>query len=137
MLTKIKYIMLSLGLVAITGTSAIANKDVTNEIAEGCKLEISTYCNNVVPGQSRMLACFYAHSDKLSSQCETSLYEGAAKLKKDVSLLTYAINECAGDIKQFCSKVKIGERRIFRCLKENGSRITAECTKALDQTNLD
>lgn len=52
--------------------------------AEKCQAEIGTYCNDVTPGQERMLACLYAHGEKLSEPCKYSLYEASVQLKRAV-----------------------------------------------------
>ena len=39
--------------------------------------ELETYCKDVTPGDGRILACLYAHGDKLSGQCEYALYDAA------------------------------------------------------------
>ena len=33
----------------------------------------------MTPGQGRVLACLYAHGDKLSAKCEYALYDAAAQ----------------------------------------------------------
>ena len=55
--------------------SAGAEQSLVETVANGCKAEIETYCKDVTPGQGRMLACLYAHSDKLSGKCEYALYD--------------------------------------------------------------
>jgi hypothetical protein len=53
--------------------SAGAQQSLVETVANGCKNEIETYCNDVTPGEGRVLACLYAYSDKLSSTCEYAL----------------------------------------------------------------
>ncbi len=36
--------------------------------------DLETYCKNVTPGEQRILACLYAHEDKLSGRCVYALY---------------------------------------------------------------
>ncbi len=50
--------------------------------AEGCQAEIETYCKDVTPGESRILACLYAHGDKLSEGCKYALYEATGQLAR-------------------------------------------------------
>jgi hypothetical protein len=50
--------------------SANAQQDLVDTVANGCKTELEKYCNQVTPGQGRVLACLYAYGDKLSSKCE-------------------------------------------------------------------
>ena len=41
-------------------------QDIVSQIQTGCETEIKDYCSQVTMGEGRMLACFYAHEDKLS-----------------------------------------------------------------------
>jgi hypothetical protein len=42
-------------------------------VLDGCNSELAQYCAEVTPGEGRLLACLYAHEDKLSGQCERAL----------------------------------------------------------------
>ena len=58
-------IFVMIGLI-FTITSANAQQDLLETVADGCKMEIEKYCGQVTPGQGRILACLFAHGDKLS-----------------------------------------------------------------------
>jgi Cysteine rich repeat len=44
---------------------------LATQVRESCSSELSQYCAEVAPGEGRLLACLYAHGDKLSGQCES------------------------------------------------------------------
>ena len=51
------------------GVSATASaQDIVTTVQEGCKAEIANYFSQVSMGERRLLACLYAHEDKLSGQ---------------------------------------------------------------------
>jgi hypothetical protein len=50
--------------------------------SEGCRAEIETYCKDVTPGEARILACLYAHEDKLPERCLYALYEASGQLER-------------------------------------------------------
>ena len=50
-------------------------------MAKGCEAAITTTCKDVTPGEGRILACLYAHGDKLSGKCEYALYDAAIQLE--------------------------------------------------------
>ena len=77
----------------------------------------------MTPGEGRILACLYAHSDKLSGKCEFALYDAAAQLERAVAALSYVVNECADDLDQFCRDVAAGEGRLLMCLDKNDQKI--------------
>jgi hypothetical protein len=115
-------------LAAMTGTAGA--QDLVTQVQQGCAAEIKQYCSQVMPGEGRLLACFYAHEDKLTAQCEYALYDAAAQLERAVSALNYVAGQCAGDIQKFCSSVAMGEGRIEQCLKAKGEEVSAGCRQA-------
>jgi hypothetical protein len=112
-------------------SSAWAVENVVETVANGCEKELTTYCKDVTPGEGRLLACLYAHSDKLTGQCEYALYDAAAQLERFVAALSYVANECDADLEKFCADIEVGEGRVLKCLDENSSKISARCTQAL------
>lgn len=113
---------------------AAGAQDLVQEVAEGCKTEIEGFCKDVTPGQGRMLACLYAHGDKLSGRCEYALYDAAVQLERAVAALTYVANECDADIETHCASVEMGEGRIVQCLK--AAEVSARCSQAMKDVGL-
>ena len=85
-------------------------------VATGCEKELAAYCQGVTPGEGRILACLYAHADKLSGQCEYALFDAAAQLERAVAALAYLVNECGDDLDNYCAGVAAGEGRLLDCL---------------------
>ena len=112
-------------------SSAWAVENVVETVATGCEKELTTYCKDVTPGEGRILACLYAHSDKLTGQCEYALYDAAVQLERFVAALSYIANECDADLEKFCAEVAVGEGRLLNCLDKNAEKISARCTQAL------
>jgi hypothetical protein len=112
-------------------SNANAAEDIIESVAKGCEKELTSYCSNVTPGEGRVLACLYAHNDKLSGQCEYALYDAAVQLERFVAALSYLANECDADLENFCSAVEAGEGRLLECLDDNSKKISARCTQAL------
>ena len=115
---------------------AQAGDDLVQTVIDGCKKELDTYCKDVTPGQGRVLACLYAHGDKLSGKCEYALYDAAAQLERAVAALSYVVNECADDLDQFCTGVAAGEGRLLQCLEKNDSKVSSRCKDAMKQVGL-
>ena len=129
---KLKTILLVMVAAAFMMVSnAMAAEDIIETVAKGCEKELTSYCSNVTIGEGRVLACLYAHSDKLSGQCEYALYDAAAQLERFVAALSYVANECDADLEKFCSAVEAGEGRLLKCLDDNSAKISARCTQAL------
>lgn len=109
----------------------LSAQDPVATVIEGCTTEIEQYCSQVSPGEGRMLACFYAHEEKLSSQCQYSLYEAAAQLEAAVNALNYVATECRDDILAHCAEVELGEGRVLECLNTNSANVSAGCNQAI------
>ncbi len=107
-------------------------QDLVSQIQTGCATEIKEYCSQVTLGEGRLLACFYAHEDKLSGQCEYALYDAAAQLEHAVSTLNYVAGQCENDIREKCADVQLGKGRVLECLQSNADSISAGCVQALE-----
>lgn len=103
---------------------------------EGCATELKTYCAAVKPGQGRVIACLYAHSDKISGQCDFAFYEAAIQLDRAISGIVYVATQCRRDIGTHCAGVKAGEGRIVQCLIQNAAELRVTCHQALKDVNL-
>lgn len=123
--------LFSLLMCYILSASAFAAENIVESVAKGCDKEINSYCKNVTVGEGRVLACLYAHSDKLSGQCEYALYDAAVQLERFIAALTYVANECGGDMQKYCSSVAPGEGRLLACLDKNVDKLNKRCTQAL------
>jgi hypothetical protein len=124
--------MVSLG---IAGNLS-AQETLIETVANGCITEISTYCKAVKPGEGRILACLFAHEDKLSGKCEYAVYDAAARLERAVAALTYVAKECEADIVANCSGVKLGEGRVMQCLENNDAKVSKRCKSAIKDVGL-
>ena len=100
-------------------------------VTQACESELRTYCTQVVPGQSRLLACLYAHGDNLSGQCETALYQAASVLDRAISTVAYLADQCRNDIDSQCASVSPGQGRIVQCLADHKDVLTPSCTQAI------
>ncbi len=100
-------------------------------VAQGCATEIEQFCSQVSPGDGRLLACFFAHEDKLSGQCQYALYEAASQLEAAINALSYVATECRDDMLAHCGDVQVGEGRVLECLDANSANVSAACKQAI------
>jgi len=129
---RLKVILLVMAAaIFVLVSNAMAAENLVETVTKGCEKELTSYCSNVTPGEGRILACLYAHSDKLSGQCEYALYDAAVQLERFVAALAYVANECDEDLDKFCSGVEAGEGRLLKCLDDNAEKVSARCTQAL------
>lgn len=129
---KMKTIVITAAL-TLGFSGGLHAQDLADQILNGCAAEIESYCSQVSPGEGRLLACFYAHEDKLSGQCQYALYDAAAQLERAVATLTYVAGQCESDMIAHCASVQMGEGRILECLRSAGDAVSAPCIAALDE----
>jgi hypothetical protein len=115
---------------------AAMSQDVIEDTLKACEPEIKTYCSQVTLGDGRLLACFYAHQDKISARCEYALYDAAAQLERLVSAMNYVASECRSEIETHCAAVAAGEGRIAQCLQQQKSNLSGGCSTALTDVGL-
>ena len=123
-------------LLAGLSAQAVAQDKIVEAVVAACEQEIKNYCSQVTPGEGRVLACFYAHEDKLSVQCINALYDGMAALERFVSTVSYVAGQCSEDIDNICGKTVPGEGRIAQCLLDNEADLTETCSAAITDVGL-
>jgi Cysteine rich repeat len=133
---RIFILITVLGLALLFVTPAMALDKLVETVVKGCEKEISSYCKDVTPGEGRVLACLYAHQDKLSGRCEYALYDAAAQLERVIAALTYVANECRDDLKTYCSGVEPGEGRLVDCIEKNKEKVSSRCKQAISDVGL-
>jgi len=114
----------------------LADKNI-DRVESTCQTELETYCQDVTPGEGRGVACLYAHSEKLSDQCLTALYEARNEFRNAIDNVNVFVADCKPDILQLCSKVAVGEGRILACLEKNKAKIAPKCRENLKQARGD
>ena len=112
-------------------SATVSAQDIVTTIEQGCSVEIEKYCSQVTPGEGRMLACFFAHEDKLSGQCQYALYNASAQLEHAISALNYVAGQCQSDMEKLCANVAVGEGRLLDCLDANKESVSAACNQAI------
>jgi len=105
--------------------------NIVDYTIESCRTDIEAFCSQVTPGDERLLACFYAHEDKISSRCSYALYQAAEWLKQAVVAMTYIAEQCDADIETHCAEVEFGEGRILTCLMEHSEEVSDGCNQAV------
>jgi hypothetical protein len=115
---------------------ALAQNSVVENVVKACQTEIEDYCSQVTPGEGRMLACFYAHENKLTVQCINALYDGMATLERAVEAISYVAGQCREDIQSQCAATVPGEGRIAECLLNKKAELSSRCSGAIDEVGL-
>jgi hypothetical protein len=129
-------LMVVIGMVLVFSGAASAQQALVDSVAKGCDKELKTFCKDVTPGEGRVLACLYAHEDKLSGQCEYALYDAAVQLERVVNALAYAANECREELTKYCADIKPGQGRLLQCIEKNEAKVSKRCKQAMKDTGL-
>jgi len=134
---KSRVLMIVMVGLLLNVAGAWAQESIIDNVMTACKPEIDAYCSQVTLGEGRLLACFYAHEDKLSGSCQYALYEGAAQLEMFAVAVTHLATECWDDLEKFCAEVELGEGRVGTCLLDHKDEVTASCRQAMDDVQLE
>lgn len=129
------FILLALALLAAPADAE--DHGILDSLAKACQAEIESYCSQVTPGEGRLLACFYAHGDKLSGRCEYGLWSAAAELEQFVAAVAHLVRECKDDLTKHCADVELGEGRVASCLLEHKEQLDEACQYAVEVTELE
>ena len=102
---------------------------------EDCRKDIETYCNNVRPGEGRLLSCLYAHKDQLALGCAYDLSNATPELRQTVEAFVYVSRECKNDLAAYCALSRLGEGKMLDCLNSQRG-LSERCSQALQETGL-
>jgi hypothetical protein len=132
-----KNVIVVVAVLLVSAAGAWAQDDVIDGVMKACEPEINAYCSQVTLGEGRLLACFYAHEDKLSGRCQYALYQGVAALEDFAAAITHLAVECENDLLEFCGDVELGEGRVGTCLLEHKDQVDEACRNAMDDVGLE
>ena len=116
--------------------TAVMQGELGEQVLNGCNTELARFCAEVTPGEERLLACLYAHGDKLTKQCDYALYNAAARLERAIGAITYVSSECRAELETHCADVDVGEGRVAQCLKDHAGEISPGCGQALAEAGV-
>src|SRR5690349_12178955 len=109
----------SMIVIASSAAPAKGKQSIADQVKEGCKTELESFCKDVTPGEGRLLACLYAFEKKLSSGCEYALYDASLQLERAAAAFSHGVNECHADLEKHCKGVEPGEGRIADCMQKH------------------
>ena len=134
---RAKLLVAVVGVVLLAAAGAWAQDSIVDNVKKACETEITTYCSQVTPGEGRILACFFAHEDKLSGRCQYALYEAAAELDAFATAINHLATQCKDDLLKYCAQVELGEGRVATCLLDHKAEVTAACQQAITEVGLE
>ena len=131
---KNKMIWATVAAAFLSGSYALAQESIVENLVNACESDLENYCSQVTPGNGRLLHCMAAHEDKISGQCEYAFYQAASLLEQLSAAIAYVAQECETELETLCSDVEIGEGRVLACLDENEEDVGESCKTAISDT---
>jgi len=131
---KKTYVWLATAMVLAVTPTVFAQDTLVEHLITECESDINNYCDQVTPGNGRLLHCMAAHEDKISGQCNYALYQAASLLEQLSAAVSYVAQECQTEIQTLCSETMPGEGRILVCLDRQQEEVGAECKTAIANT---
>lgn len=118
----------SLALAAVLCMGFGVSSSATAEgLLESCSADIVKFCDEVTPGNGRVISCLYAHEDKLSEACDAASADLGDLIDSFFFGLREAYATCSADIEKHCSDVKMGQGRLVSCLADNQATLGKDC----------
>lgn len=132
----ITYLAVMLGLTSgLYGSlnSAHAQATIPQALALNCASDIKNYCSNITIGGGRVVACLFAHNDKITGQCTFAMYEASEAFTATLAALRHLARttSCRSDLRQYCRGIPAGGGRLYKCLRSNKATLTDGCRAAL------
>ena len=115
--------LLTAGCVVVAGNATVS----AAPLHEACSADIRHYCDTVTPGNGRLMACLYAHEDKVTEECDSATDDVGDILDTVFATINDVMSECQPDIEKHCSGVDFGEGRIISCLNANSASLADAC----------
>ena len=112
--------------------AAESDTPLLDYVVESCQADLDKYCNQVTPGEGRMLYCVAAHQDKISDQCEGALVDAAMILADVTDRVVTTAEACGPELEKFCGNVELGGGRVLACLNEHDDELSDTCEAAVD-----
>ena len=99
---------------------------------DACEPDMRVFCERVTPGDGRLLACLYAHKDKISEACGSAVDDVADMPNWFVVGLMNAVGRCGADIETHCSAEEWSGGGKAACLIEKKASISGECREVVE-----
>ena len=115
-----KLINTTLLTLVLASPAALSQETLLEHLLDACEADIVSFCDDVNPGEGRLLHCMAAYEDQISGQCAIALYDAAIILQRLVETIVYVAESCETDIEAYCAETPVGEGRILACLEESG-----------------
>jgi Golgi apparatus protein 1 len=128
---KAAFLSMATAAALLVAGPAATEESLLDAVQSACQADLDKYCNQVTPGEGRLLYCVAAHEDKLSGQCSYALYEAAALLVELADSVATVATACESDIANLCGAVEAGDGRILSCLEANKAKASQACKDAV------
>lgn len=113
--------------------AASAQASIPQVVTQNCADDIKKHCSKITAGGGRVVACLFAHNDKISGQCTIAMIEGSVALNAIMDSLRHLAKStsCRSDLRQYCRGIPAGGGRLYQCLKKNFATLTDGCRAAM------
>ena len=134
---SLRALFLSFVLVLTSLTPSSAEESIAEMVINDCKAELVNYCSKVTPGRGRIIACPYAHSNKLTEQCSLTIEVGVERLNMILSAVSHVVGQCHADLDEHCGEVEIGSGNMYQCMSAVREKLAPQCKAAFLQAEED
>jgi hypothetical protein len=120
------------GALLLSGAAG-AQDTLLEYVTESCQADMDKYCDQVTPGEGRLLYCAAAHQDKLSDTCQGALVNAALIMNDLTDRVMVVAEACEDELMTHCADVEVGGGQVLACLDEHDDELSEGCDEALDE----
>jgi len=139
-MTVPRAVVAALLLCVLSSSASVAQSPVVAQwktyVLESCGKEMKRFCNNVVAGDGRILACLYARDKSLSGTCRTAIASARERLARSYAAAVEAQRVCEPDARRLCAGMVPGGGNLTDCLALARTRVSRACNAVLDEALL-
>ncbi len=110
--------------------------DYRRALMADCGNELKGLCNGIQDGRGRLLACLYAHENKLSAKCGETVAVSLERLGEALGALANVLRVCDQDVKRLCHGVAAGNGSLVGCLTAARASVSPACNATMDSAFL-
>eukprot|EP00899_Mesostigma_viride_P022799 jgi/Mesvir1/3703/Mv14989-RA.1 len=98
-------------------------------LADACYEDRTRLCENIAPGNARVIRCLQDLRDQLSYECRATLFDQEVRMAEDIDFQFPMKQACQKEIGTFCKGVPHGHARVIACLRDhvNDMEMSTEC----------
>jgi hypothetical protein len=127
-----KALAILLAALLAAAPAAALDEDEVTEILNACTADVGAFCADARRAPRRLLACFFANSDRVSERCRAQIAATPDAMGVLRNYANFLSQSCADEARRYCPDVTPGRGRLAACLGAREDSLSPSCRNALN-----